>query len=233
MYTCPDKDIHSIYLDNELPAAYIKEYEDHISTCSKCREELEKMRKVRNLFQTDAKAIQLDSHMMDQSFARLESRLQYSKITEDKHIHIFPAVKWSIPAAAAAAVLAVIIPLRISKQQVQPAGSVLAISRQKPAPLTQSSVIVNGNIPHTALTSLFSGKKNSTAAGNAAANAIQPLTAQYASLPSSLEQEEKRETAALPDIDIFRPEFNDQETIRITVPHLTSMPLVQPERQDH
>ena len=33
MSTCPEKDIHSIYVDGELPENYIKQYESHLSSC--------------------------------------------------------------------------------------------------------------------------------------------------------------------------------------------------------
>ena len=33
MSFCPSKDIHSVYLDNELPEVYKAEYEAHIAVC--------------------------------------------------------------------------------------------------------------------------------------------------------------------------------------------------------
>lgn len=42
MYTCPTDDIHSIYLDGELPDIYRKEYEAHIKTCSECEKKIAK-----------------------------------------------------------------------------------------------------------------------------------------------------------------------------------------------
>ena len=43
MSFCPSKDIHSVYLDGELPENYKAEYELHISHCEKCRKELEQL----------------------------------------------------------------------------------------------------------------------------------------------------------------------------------------------
>jgi hypothetical protein len=48
MSFCPTKDIHSIYLDNEMPEIYKAEYESHVATCKKCQQELNKI-KVRPL----------------------------------------------------------------------------------------------------------------------------------------------------------------------------------------
>ena len=33
MSTCPTKEIHSLYLDNELPQNHKEEYEAHIAGC--------------------------------------------------------------------------------------------------------------------------------------------------------------------------------------------------------
>jgi hypothetical protein len=218
MFTCPDKDIHSIYLDNELPEKYIKEYEAHIRDCSKCRAELESMRRIREMFTSDAKSVAFDSHMLDQSFERLQSRLKYSRIISDRHIYPLSIVKWTVPAAAAAAILAIVVPVRIGKPSPV-AGSFLAISRQKPVPITQNKVVVSGNIPHTVLSSLFKGKAHKET-GN-----IPVLTAQFTNFGASAETDEKNISEALTCIDIFRPEFNDQETIRITFPHMSTIPL--------
>ena len=37
MFTCPTNEIHSLYLDKELPQNYIAEYEAHIANCEKCK----------------------------------------------------------------------------------------------------------------------------------------------------------------------------------------------------
>ena len=37
MFTCPTNEIHSLYLDNELPQNYVAEYEAHIVSCEKCK----------------------------------------------------------------------------------------------------------------------------------------------------------------------------------------------------
>lgn len=84
MSTCPNKDIHSIYLDNELPENFLAQYEDHIKTCEACQKQLQSLRNVRNLFQKgDASIINFTSTQKekDDGYARLQARLSYSKIT--------------------------------------------------------------------------------------------------------------------------------------------------------
>ena len=56
MSTCPTKEIHSLYLDNELPQTHKEQYEAHIAACDKCRAEYEKLRAVRAVFEKDAQA---------------------------------------------------------------------------------------------------------------------------------------------------------------------------------
>ena len=74
MYSCPTDDIHSVYLDNELPQAYVKDYEEHIKTCDCCRKKLEKMRIIHNAFKQDSKQITLDSTYLTHSFERLQTK---------------------------------------------------------------------------------------------------------------------------------------------------------------
>ena len=47
MSTCPTNEIHSLYLDNELPQAHKEQYEAHIASCEKCKASLEKLHAVR------------------------------------------------------------------------------------------------------------------------------------------------------------------------------------------
>ena len=59
MSFCPSKDIHSIYLDNELPEIYKAEYEAHLKVCKACQKELDKLKAVHQLFDADSKSISL------------------------------------------------------------------------------------------------------------------------------------------------------------------------------
>ena len=235
MSTCPENDIHSIYLDNELPAEYLQKYEAHLQHCAVCRATLERMRRLRSVFQEDSKSSSLDQHMLDQSFERLQSRLRYTRVIQSSAPasgrRVLSFVKFSVPAAAAAALLAVILPARFSTKAVQPAVQDLAFTanplqasaaesaQQTSAtlagtntPAIANNVVVNGNLPD--ITSRMQSNQES-----------QPLTAQYTSLgsPSGNHSSIK---AALTGVDIFRPEFTDQDTItiQITIPHMPPFP---------
>lgn len=122
MFTCPENDIHSIYLDDELPESFKAEYEAHIASCPKCKAKLEQMKKTHEAFQADSASITLDQAFLDQSFERLQSRMRYAKTvsasnenTSKKNVIKFPNLQKYLPVAAAAAVaFAISLPIKIS-----------------------------------------------------------------------------------------------------------------------
>ena len=109
MSTCPEKDIHSIYLDNELPAAYVAEYEAHIAECPKCRAQLEKLRIMYSVFSQDSKSMELSQRDLDDSFNRLQARLSYSRHAKEERVLTFTPKKAVYALAGAAAALAVFV----------------------------------------------------------------------------------------------------------------------------
>lgn len=122
MFTCPEDDVHSIYLDNELPQKFIAEYEAHIASCPKCKARLEMLKTIHDELKADADSIKVDQAFLDQSFERLQNRMRYSKsVSYSKpktSAILFPELKKYIPAAVAAiAVFAVMLPFSISARR--------------------------------------------------------------------------------------------------------------------
>jgi hypothetical protein len=224
MSSCPTKDIHSIYLDNELPAVYVKEYEDHISHCPKCAAELKKLRAVHIMLKTDAVSMTPDSHYVQQSYVRLISRMSYSKVTQ--HVYQFHAewFKYIIPAAAAAVVLAVILPIRFAREETKTSQTAMAVplTRRKPVSIAKQNLVINGNITHSSIgMALVSNNPSSTAEtstvsyGNA--SHFDPFT-QNVSTDFD---------PSFTDVDMFFPDFDDQRTvsIKVSVPGINSLPV--------
>ncbi len=124
MSTCPNKDLHSIYLDNELPLSYVKEYEEHIKNCSKCTAELKKLKKLHEFFQEDSKSIKFSQQDLNKSYERLLTRMSYHKNMKKTH-NVFSFEKFSSTAkyifagVAAAAVIAVVLPIRLKNNTSQ------------------------------------------------------------------------------------------------------------------
>ncbi|MFA6855645.1 MAG: zf-HC2 domain-containing protein [Treponema sp.] len=223
MSTCPSKDIHSIYLDNELPAAYVREYEAHIKVCPKCAAELAKLRAVHEILHSDALCVTPDSHYLEQSWNRLQSRMSYSKVT--KKVLKFPAeqFKYIIPAAAAAVVLAVLLPVRAGRgpSETQTA-QITPITRQKIIAFARNNIIINGNIRHEMLGPAAS-RQSQQHTGIVPAGTNTDYNGPFIQEPRTHETIDPQ----LNDVDVFRPDFGSNRTItiRITIPGITTPPL--------
>lgn len=121
MYTCPENDIHSVYLDNELPLTYIKDYEEHIKTCSKCSEKLNILKQQKEEFKLDSESIVFSEKELDKSFEKLQNRLTFTKNTaKSKNVFNLPNLinnsKYVLAGIAAAAVFIFVLPVKISNK---------------------------------------------------------------------------------------------------------------------
>ena len=187
MFSCPTDDIHSVYLDGELPLSYVNEYERHVSMCEKCAQRQESLRRIRKNFAEDSKNIALDSHFMDESYSRLMTKMSYSKNT--RRVRPFLLQKTLVGFSAAAAVLlAVVLPFGISDSKRSAASM----------PLSQLELVERPQM------TAFSNKNiiGSNVGGNLS------RTVGIGSLKNT----------SLADVDVFRPNFDDSNTIRISVP---------------
>lgn len=214
MFTCPEKDIHSIYIDGELPENFSREYEAHIGSCEKCRAELEKIRAMRALLAKDSASLDLDKDFMEKSFERLQSRMRFKKIVsqgEDKSF-IVPMRRTFIPmAAAAAAVFAILLPQKMNSYHNtnMAAQDLPIISRaQEITPIAKSDVIVEDGIQNVALQNAT--ERNSLAvAGN-----VKPLELK-ASKFEMLKSEESEE--------------NDENGMKIRLTELSNLGSISAE----
>lgn len=230
MYTCPEKDIHSIYVDNELPAAYCGDYESHIKSCPKCAAELKKMQAIHENLRMDAASHTPDEHFVEESFSRLQTRMSYSKVTKtSRHTFAFSTLKLTVPATAAAAVFALLfVPLSWRGAAAAEKTAMQTITRASLKPIAKNAVIVDGNISHTSLASLFSAKETKPVAtassmsnGGAIAGAT---TASTSTRGSSILNNAVNEPLA--SVDVFRPDFTTHSasvSIKITFPSMDIM----------
>ena len=198
MYSCPTDDIHSIYLDKELPSAYITEYEQHLATCPKCQKKLESLKKVHEILQRDKVLITPDPIYIEQSFERIQTKLKYSKnvkqaensffskFSETENQKFFGFAKYAVVAAAAVAL--VIVPLRFSTSRTNSAQMVnlSEVAMNKELPVVNENVVINGNIASPFSVSLNNGRMS------------------------------------IPERDVFRPNFRNinRISVNMTVPGL-------------
>ena len=216
MSFCPSKDIHSVYLDGELPENYKAEYELHISHCEKCRKELEQLKALHSLFQADSDSLKLDEHFMDESFQRLQIKMAYSRnVGKVPQKSPFKVISYVASGVAAAAVLALIIPAGLKSNKtntttvspiIQSVGSVSSVPITAVSTNANSvannvgydsgrSVVVSGNIKDVVLSSEKQRKNNSFVKN---AN----------------------------EVDVLRPDFQDEAiNIKITVPGMGDFPV--------
>ena len=212
MSTCPTKEIHSLYLDNELPQTHKEQYEAHIAACDKCRAEYEKLRAVRAVFEKDAQAVSPDKAFLDASYERLMLKMKYSKNVGHTASHRVSSRTWKIavPAIAAAAVLALAIPLRfaVGRANVKTMSATSSLYSQVPSQVSEqvSNVAFNGEGSFgfdEGIQSILPSVTNVGNSNSAASKLIQ-------------------------DVEVFRPNFDEEKktiSIRITIPGNDDVPV--------
>ena len=210
MSTCPTKEIHSLYLDNELPQNHKEQYEAHLAACDKCRAEFEKLRAVRAVFQKDVEAVSPDKAFLDASYERLMLKMKYSKNTSRVVAPKVSSRTWKIvvPAIAAVAVIALGLPLTFAmrKANVKTMSATSSLYSQIPSQVTEQveNVAFGGqNVFGFNATTQDSLVTN---VGNSGAAASQLIR----------------------DVEVFRPAFDEEKktiSIRITIPGNDDVPV--------
>lgn len=212
MSTCPTKEIHSLYLDNELPQTHREQYEAHIAACDKCRAEYEKLRAVRAVFEKDAQAVSPDKAFLDASYERLMLKMKYSKNVGHTASHRVSSRTWKIavPAIAAVAVLALAIPLRfaVGRANVKTMSATSSLYSQVPSQVSEqvSNVAFNGEGSFGFDEGIQSILPSVTNVGNSSVAA----------------------SKLIQDVEVFRPNFDEEKktiSIRITIPGNDDVPV--------
>ena len=230
MSFCPSKDIHSVYLDGELPENYKAEYELHISHCEKCRKELEQLKAVSALFKADSDSLNLDSHFMDESFQRLQIKMAYSRnIGKVPQKSPFKVISYVASGLAAAAVLALVLPLGFKSSEVKAGSENTA---------TVASTVINSPLIHSVgngvgssvpITAVSTGNKAS--ANNVSFDSGRSVVVSGNIQDVVLSSENKKKivssfTRNVNDVDVLRPDFqNEAINIKITVPGMGEFPV--------
>lgn len=226
MSFCPTRDIHSVYLDNELSDEYKAEYEAHIANCPKCKAELEKYRALRGMFQHDAESVTPDVHYLDQSFERLQVKMKFSKNTGSykKSKFNFNYIYYGSVAAAAAA-FAFIVPLRMGTGNADNVAPATAIVSSIPFTATNAtnvsfdsgrSTVISGNIERSVLSSASVQPKNN-----------QRQRVQNVAFNNGINESFIGGSSVIGSEDL-KVRRNEDETIsiKITVPGMNAVPVV-------
>lgn len=218
MSFCPNNDLHSVYVDGELPEQFRAEYEAHVKSCPACQAELNKISALHKVFAADVKAVTPDAHYIDDSFARLQIKMSYSKnAVRHNNTFSFKNVTYVAMAAAAAVAFAFIVPLRIGAGKSPVAGSNPAVAVSSvPAYGTSvnnvslnsgRSVVISGNIEGAVLPSVRN-TSNPYAAQNSHSAMVRP-------------------ESMIADVEMFRPDFGEPAriSIKVTFPGMGAGPI--------
>ncbi len=153
MSTSLEKDLHSVYIDGEMPESFVSQYESIVSSSEIEKKKLEKMQRLHSLLQEDSGEKTVSDQFIEESFERLETKMRYSKtvsFASDQKSFVTPFVKYASSFAAAAAVFAVIfIPVHNNslKNANQTALSAISIMKESSIePVAQKDVVIDGNI---------------------------------------------------------------------------------------
>lgn len=229
MSFCPSKDIHSVYLDNELPEIYKAEYESHIASCPKCKAELERLRGLRAVLKADSDQIAPSADFLDKSYERLMIKMSYAKNTGKKaesKIN-FRSITYAASGIAAAAILALVLPVRAGNvktgdntSSVQLAGlsqsavggvgtnvSTFTPAANNVALNSGNSMVISGNINESDLSHGHGQRRSEAEIQNVSTNAN----------PGKI----------MKGVEVLRPDFTEAETIsiKITLPGMNSVPV--------
>ena len=170
MSTSLNKDLHSVYIDGEMPESFVSQYQNIVSSNEKEKAVLEKMQKLHSLLQEDSQSMTVSDSFAEESFARLQTKMRYAKnvsyagaASEGKKSFVTPFVKYASSFAAAAAVFAVIfIPVHYNSLANAKETAVAAISIMKEKgiePIAKKDVIVDGTISRQDLSKVLSVKE--------------------------------------------------------------------------
>lgn len=211
MSTCPEKDLHSIYIDGEMPESFAREYEKHLVQCEKCRKEYEKLVHLSKVLKDDLCDFTVNDSYLDESFARLQTKLKYSKNTNFQNKKTLRLqTKWIVPFAAAA-VFALILTPQGFKSKVNKIQDLKAIARSEIKPVNQNKIVVDGNLDQTMLQDALAVTEKSENSDLSSSFDFPYSQNQKVVLATS--------TVDFSDIDVFRPDFkNSPASVKIEIP---------------
>lgn len=210
MSTSLNKDLHSVYIDGEMPESFVSQYESIVNSDEKEKNRLERMQVLHSLLQEDSKSKTVSDDFVNASFERLQTKMRYAKNTgyansASSSSFVRPFAKYVASFAAAAAVFAVIfVPVHTNSLRNAKETAVAAIKIMKQnsiEPIAQKDVIVNGDIDLATTNKVLaksSPVSNSQAKSNISADlsANIPATSTMSSASPSIPQYEQKTIAA-------------------------------------
>lgn len=219
MSTSLEKDLHSVYIDGEMPESFVPQYESIVSSSETEKQKLEKMRSLHSILQEDSNEKTVSDQFIEESFERLQTKMRYSKnisISSESKSFITPFIKYASSFAAAAAVFAVIfIPVHYNSlaNAKQTAVAAISIMKEKAIePIAKKEVIIDGNINKEDLSKVLAVKSESKKAEQKP-KVPAPEALQTETLPEIAKAEDAADSAQVAEEDTLPVE---QKTIYAT-----------------
>ena len=210
MSTSLNKDLHSVYIDGEMPENFVSQYEKIVCANLEEKARLQKMQALRSVFKEDSEKLtekltasspeNPSDTFIEESFARLQTKMRYAKnvnLASEQKSFVTPFVKYASSFAAAAAVFALVfIPVHYNSLSEAKETAVAAISIMKEKsiePIAKKDVVIDGNINKEDLSKVLAVSSDSKkSSANTAASADSAIAkADSASSSSSLDSIEE------------------------------------------
>jgi len=205
MSTCPDSDLYSAYVDNEVPSPWKEKLEAHIASCPDCRKRTERYRVIKTVLCADTAS--LSDAELETSLARLEARRKFAEGRQVPGWTQF-SIRIPVPALAALFLAAVFLPSYF----------VLKTNARAASGFAQSAALLPG-ISVSGATISQTMKALSTSA-----SVYSPDLASYANTANILDANNNRIFTMVNFARQFATDkelFSDAEIIIIKLPNLT------------
>ena len=224
MSFCPSDDIHSIYIDNELPDDYKKQYEAHVNNCPDCQRKLSLLKGVSALLRQDAVSVCPDRHYIDESFDRLQIKMSYRKNSfENGRKQKFNFIYFV--GAAAAVFVALIVPVRIANIQKNQNNGVYYVN---PAMTTVSSGSISQVPVNSVISSKLAGKSSfvNNVAFSSGKSVVFSGNIHDTVFTSDSQKKSQSFANDVVNSAVLKPELEDNFiSIRITIPGVGQIPV--------
>lgn len=161
MSICPENDIHSVYLDGELNSPYKEQYLEHLQTCSSCSEKLQKLKNLQTILKEDSESITLSEKQLEDSYEKLSTLLKFRNVTKKSTVSPWSTVMKAVPAMAAALIIAVVLPIRLSNTTPTPQDmSFISQANSVPKLFTERGVLADKSVSNSTTPILVSNPQN-------------------------------------------------------------------------
>lgn len=161
MSICPENDIHSVYLDGELNSPYKEQYLEHLQTCSSCSEKLQKLKNLQTILKEDSESITLSEKQLEDSYEKLSTLLKFRNVTKKSTVSPWSTVMKAVPAMAAALIIAVVLPIRLSNTTPTSQDmSFISQANSVPKLFTERGVLADESVSNSTTPILVSNPQN-------------------------------------------------------------------------